>query len=684
MQDRLSKVLMTLVVLILATGLVSSYLLKTALDPVDPERIPVDDFYSTNATASDYSAIAPQPCINQFPHKKAWFGALHVHTAASYDAYAFGVTNTASQAYAFGRGETLQLRLRGDTAETNVPEMTIARPLDFMAVTDHAQNLGEQRVCHNPQLDGYSSLICRVYRGDIRLPLEDVMQPLVRLASMAIFGQDQSLGICGPDATDCLVEARNAWQENQEATEQWLDSSENCEFTTFHGYEYTLAKEGSNLHRNVIFSSNVVPPAVVSARDKGTPEALWQWLQQRCIESGEDCDVLTIPHNSNWSSGRMWYPYSLREDLSPEQQRNYAQLRARLEPLTEIMQVKGDSECRNGLPSVLGAADEFCDFEKLRAPSEPIVDCGNVTGSGNMRLVGCLSRFSYARYALSEGLAEQQKLGVNPFKMGIVAATDNHNGTADADRERNYLGSSGSDRTAQNRLRGTVEVPGGIAKGSPVRYNPGGLAGVWAPENSRTALFTAMQNRETFGTSGPRIEPRFFGGYNLDSSLCNSEDMLAQAYASATPMGGDLPADTAAGSPSFLVSASQDPNSQPLQRIQIIKGWVDRDGQTQQAVFDVAGEPDNGADVNLETCETQGGGFAQLCSVWSDPDFDAGQSAVYYTRVLENPSCRWSTWQCNELPEEQRPGSCNDPDVPKTIQERAWTSPIWYNGPAGT
>ncbi len=236
---------------------------------------------------------------------------------------------------------------------------------------------------------------------------------------------------------------------------------------------------------------------MVSAHDMQEPEQLWRWLKLSCIEGGEACDVLTIPHNSNWSSGRMWYPYSYRDDLSLAQQQEYAQLRNELEPLVEIMQVKGDSECRNGLSTVVGGKDELCDFEKLRAPSEPVEDCGEEYGSGNMRLVGCLSRFSYARYALSTGLSEAKKLGVNPFKLGIVAATDNHNGTPTASMERSYMGANGTDREAVNRLKGAVEVPGGIARGSPVRYNPGGLAGVWAQENSRESLFAAMRRRET-------------------------------------------------------------------------------------------------------------------------------------------------------------------------------------------
>jgi hypothetical protein len=644
--------------------------------PADPAAI--EAWFSRPASLPDFASDERQPCTDQWPQRKAFFGALHIHTAASFDATAFGVTNDADDAYAFSRGKTLELRLLGDDPHMDVPTVTIDAPLDFAAVTDHAGQLGEKRICENPTRAGYGSLLCRVYRGDVRFPVEESMQALVRLASQAIFKQERSLRVCGEGGGDCREEARDAWEENLRAAESWQDRSSNCEFTTFPAYEYTLAEEGSNLHRNVIFAGASVPPAVVSAKDMQTPELLWEWLREACLESGNNCDVLTIPHNSNWSSGRMWFPYSYREDLSAEQQRSYAALRAHMEPLAEIMQVKGDSECRNGLSTVVGAPDEFCDFEKLRAPSEAVEDCGEAMGAGNMRLVGCLSRFSYARYALSTGLSEEEKLGVNPFRLGIVAATDNHNATATAGFEQGYMGANGPDRDVASRLRGGVEVPGGIAKGSPVRYNPGGFAGVWAQENSRESLFAAMRRRETFGTSGPRIEPRLFASWDFPENICDSAEMIEQAYERGVPMGSELPSG-AARAPVFLTSASRDANGHLLQRIQIIKGWVDADGKTHQAVYDVAGNPDNGASVDTRSCEVSGSGYNQLCSLWRDPDFKAQTSAVYYARVLENPSCRWSTYQCNELPASERPASCSDPDVPKTIQERAWTSPIWYS-----
>lgn len=624
--------------------------------------------------------VTQETCDQQYPHKKAWFGALHVHTAASYDATAFGVTRTVEDAYGFGAGQPVALKLRGDPADYQAPELTISSPLDFMAVTDHAEALGENQLCYDPSSDAYDKLVCGLFRGDLRLPVDDLLQPLMRLATFAIFGLDRSARVCGKDGALCRQEAEKVWQKNQRVTEKWLDRGSACEYTTFHAYEYTLAEEASNLHRNVIFKTDTVPQAILSAKEARTPENLWQWLDESCISGSPHCDVLTIPHNSNWSSGRMWYPYSNRKLALPEQQR-LAQLRARLEPLAEIIQVKGDSECRNGISSVLGAADEFCDFEKLRPASEVIPDCDEEFGSGGMMLKGCVSRYSYVRYALTAGLSEHQKLGVNPFKLGIIAATDTHNGTPAAGYEKGNLGSHGSDRDIQHRLAGEVKVPGGIATGSPVRYNPGGIAGVYAKENSRNALFEAMQARETFGTSGPRISPRLFGGWSLPKDICEQPNWIATAYRDGVPMGGDLPSRSGENSaPVFLASATQDPRegSMSLQRIQIVKGWIDRDGETLQAVYDIAGDPNNDASVDPQTCEVSGAGFSQLCATWTDPSFDPDEGAVYYARTLENPSCRWSQHDCISLPMDDRPPSCSDPELPKVIQERAWTSPVWY------
>lgn len=627
-----------------------------------------------------------QPCAQQYPYNKAWFGDLHVHTAVSYDATSFGVTTTVDDAYRFARGAALPLSLEGDSDDYQPPVLQLHTPLDFAAVTDHAEALGETQLCYTPGTPGYDSLVCGLYRGDITIPVDDKLGSLVRLASFAVFGQDRSTRICGDDGSLCRDRAIGVWRDNQLSTEAFHDQSTRCEFTAFHAYEYTLAEDAANLHRNVIFKSSTVPQAALSAKDAPTPELLWQWLDTTCIAGNAKCDVLAIPHNSNWSSGRMWYPYTNR-DIPVQEQREQATLRARLEPLAEIVQVKGDSECRNGIASVLGGTDEFCDFEKLRPASEAIEDCGEEFGSGGMMLKGCVSRYSFVRYALTAGLAEEKLLGVNPFKFGILASTDTHIGAPAAVSEKGYQGSHGNDRNLQDRLLSKIEVPGDVATGSPVRYNPGGIAGIYARENSRAALFDSMQRRETFGTSGPRIEPRFFAGWNLGRDICQNSEYLADAYREGVPMGADLPiAPTGAqGSPVFVASATRDPREggNLLQRIQIIKGWIDKDGHTQQAVFDVAGTTTPEATVDRQTCAVTGKGYPQLCASWRDPNFDPQIAAVYYARVLENPSCRWSHYDCLTLPEAERPPSCNDPELPWQIQERAWTSPIWYRPASG-
>ncbi|TDG12113.1 DUF3604 domain-containing protein [Seongchinamella unica] len=671
------KALLYLFLLLLICCLITLFWLRQEFSRIRTEGAAADYWQSVPVARADPALPHPRECDQHYPEKRAFFGALHVHTAASYDASAFGTTTTVDDAYRFARGESLPLRLRGDPPGSTAPVMQLPSPLDFIAVTDHAEALGEVRLCYDPGSAAHGTLVCRLYRGDLKVPAGDDMQAVLRLATLAIFGQDRSRRVCGEDGSRCRKQAALAWLENQRSTERWHDRSGACDFTTLHGYEYTLAEESANLHRNVIFRSARVPQAVLSAREAPSPESLWRWLDSRCIEGDPECDVLTIPHNSNWSNGRMWFPYSNRA-LPPAEQGAQAKLRAKLEPLAEVMQTKGDSECRNGIASVIGATDEFCDFEKLRATAEEIEDCNETVGRGGMLLSGCTSRYSFVRYALAAGLRERSRLGVNPFSLGIVAATDTHNGLPAAQSEVRYLGSHGTDRQVRRRLEGRTEVPGGIGAGSPVRYNPGGLAGVYASQNSRGALFDAMKNRETFGTSGPRIVPRMFAGWNLGKLDCQSPDVIRQAYTLGVPMGGELTGPGTDNGPAFLVSASADPGAGLLQRIQIIKVWIDADGHTHQAVHNVAGDPDNGASVDPATCAVSGSGFTQLCANWRDPQFDPQTAAVYYSRVLENPACRWSQWDCIRMAEEERPASCTDPGLPWKIQERAWTSPIWY------
>jgi hypothetical protein len=471
---------------------------------------------------------------------------------------------------------------------------------------------------------------------------------------------------------------KTVWEEQQEAAERHYDRSAGCRFTTLHAYEYTATPRLAKIHHNVIFRNANVPVSPIAWIDTPDIDDLFEALREQCLDAGIGCDVLTLPHNSNLSNGNMFAITG--KDLPLEVQRARATLRRDIERLAEITQIKGDSECRNGFASVIGGTDEFCDYEEWRGPE--VEDCGlDGAGFGALLDMGCVSRKDYIRYALLEGFREKARIGVNPFKLGIVGATDAHNANPGDVEEYSYQGWSGSsDATPETRLD-----PGNspVTATNTLNSNPGGIAGVWAEENSRDSIFDAMKRRETFGTSGPRITARFFGGWDYPDDLCGDPELVSRGYAGGVSMGGDMPKRLSEGqAPKFVVSAMRDIGTPEhpgglLQRAQIVKGWVGDDGEFHQAVYDVAGGA-NEATVDLGTCQPRGVGHNNLCEVWTDPDFDPETNAVYYARVLENPSCRWSTIQCLEQPEGSKNASCNDPEVAQTIQERLWTSPIWY------
>jgi hypothetical protein len=608
-----------------------------------------------------------RPCAAYEPLRTAYFGDLHVHTDLSFDVRIFGASTTMAQAYRFAQGDAIAVAPNDAGGQPTHP-VRLERPLDFAALTDHSEFLGEVETCSVPGTPGYDSLQCRLYRGGGFL-------------AFVAFGGTMYAGVrdaetCGADGARCVAIASRIWTEVQDAAEAAYDRTAACRFTSFVGYEYTnVAASVSTLHRNIVFRNERVQALPTTYFDARNRAQLWTALRDQCARAGTGCDVLSIPHNTNESNGRAFlveYPGA----ATPAEERAQAALGASMEPLLEIFQHKGDSECMNGLSGVVGAPDEACDFEKrLREPE----DCGDGIGGGGAQGGGCLSRRDFARGALLEGLVEQTRVGVNPFRLGFVASTDTHNGTAGFVAEETYVGHQGeNEATPELRLGSGLDDAAGLVN------DPGGLAGVWAEENSREAIFDALRRRETFGTSGPRIAVRLFGGHGLPGTLCADPAMLRVAYARGVAMGGVL-GPSGAEAPSFLVAALRDPGTAerpgaPLQRIQIVKGWV-AGGERRVAVYDVAGGP-NGAAVDPDTCATSGAGADQLCTVWTDPAFDPAAPAYYYARVLENPTCRWSTWDCLALPPEQRPPSCADPRVPKTVQERAWTSPIWYE-PAG-
>ncbi|MEW6268992.1 MAG: DUF3604 domain-containing protein [Thermodesulfobacteriota bacterium] len=627
---------------------------------------------AARAAAQDATA-PPQPrpafarteqrsrCDHYDPLRRPFFGDLHVHTAFSLDASTQGTRNRPRDAYRFARGEEVGLQPH-DASGKPLRTLRLARPLDFAAVTDHAEFFGELSICETPGLPGYDGPTCMIYR---RWP---------RLAYFLINGRASGTGsnverfrFCGEQAADCLAAARTPWREIQEAAEGAYDRTSACRFATFVGYEWTAAPDSNNLHRNVIFRNAAVPKLPISYLDEPTVTGLWRRLDAECRRGVEGCESVVIPHNSNLSGGLMFQ--TTQEDGSPIDA-GYAEARALAEPLAEIMQHKGDSEC-----AVAGAArDELCGFEKL--PYD------NFGGKYSRWLRRAPEPSSYLRHALGQGLLLEEKLGRNPFKLGFVASTDTHLGTPGAVDERDHPGHGGAGAPA------TDSVPLGLS--DDVEFNPGGLAVLWAEENSRDALFAAMRRREAYGTSGPRMTVRFFGGFGLPERLCAEHDFVARGYADGVPMGGDLAQPPAAGgAPRFAVRALRDPGTPgrpgtALQRIQIVKGWVEGD-VVREKIYDVAGGP-NDADVDLATCTPRGHGADELCAVWTDPEFDPAVRAFWYARVLENPTCRWSTRACNAArvrcggDASVAPGfeGCCDERYPRAVQERAWTSPVWY------
>ncbi len=603
-----------------------------------------------------------EPCASYDPLRRPFFGDTHVHTAYSFDAGSQDTRNTPRDAYRFARGK--EVGLQPYTPEGK-PTRTakLSRPLDFVVVTDHAEMLGEVRICRDPALPGHDSDFCWIYRGFGPFAFN-------LMALRTIVGKER-FHFCGEEDQECLRAASIVWGDIQAAAEEAYDRSSACRFTSFVGYEWTGSLAGGqNLHRNVVFRNGKVPAAPISWVE--TPSAFDHWarLEAECVKGVPGCDALTIPHNSNLSGqGLMFESARLRtpDDTGMEVDAEEARLRQRWEPLVEVMQHKGDSECL-----IEGdTTDEACGFEKL-----PYNSFAGVGRFRSLNLGADLRphRRSTVREALKEGLALEASLGTNPLKYGIVASTDTHLGTPGLVDEADAKGHGGAGLRA---LDGLPDDP---------EFNPGGLAVLWAEENTRDALFTAMQRREAYGTSGTRPVLRFFGGWEYGEGLCGDPDFAAKGYAGGVPMGSDLPsAPEGARAPRFAVWALRDPEGSPLQRVQIVKGWLDEKGATHEQIFDVAGGA-NDASVDLATCEPRGEGASALCSVWTDPGFERGQRAFYYARVLENPTCRWSQRLCVAAkvdcsdPSSVAPGyrPCCQATHRRTVQERAWSSPIWY------
>ncbi|MFT6396170.1 MAG: hypothetical protein ACJAYU_000913 [Bradymonadia bacterium] len=610
--------------------------------------------------------IPEDACAHYAPERQVFFGDLHVHTSLSLDANLQGTRLNPADAYALARGSSLDIQPY-DEDDNGLRTVQLARPLDFVAVADHAEFLGLVVACEDPESTPYETAQCRQFRDNPA----GAFVPLNALTA-ALQNNVRWPAACGDEGQDCDDAAGTAWQIIRDAAEEADDSTDACEFTAFVGYEWSGGPAAENLHRNVIFRGTEVPDRAISYFDEPYPEGLWASLRAECIDADTGCDVLAIPHNSNLSNGRMFNP--LDADRNP-MTAEAAALRIELEPLIEVFQHKGDSECWPGSP----VADELCGFEKMPY---------NSLATANLDLNVEVNPNDFIRDALGVGMQLAESLGVNPFEYGFIGSSDTHIAAPGLVAEAAFPGHGGAGQGNRDEL--PVGLPDSVA------FNPGGLAVVWAEENSRGSIFDALRRRETYGTSGPRLTVRFFGGWDYPEALCDDPNLVAVGYRDGVPMGGTLSAPASDEAPVFLLSALADPGatngsigepSTPLQRIQIVKGWLEG-GEYRVEVYDVGGDSTAGTEpgVDLNTCEPMDEGFASLCSVWTDPDFDASQRATYYARVIEIPTCRWTTHQCvaagvdcddrdTVTPDW---GSCCDDRFETTIQERAWTSPIWY------
>lgn len=673
---------------------------KTPIIDIDPkgQEVPIGD------------------CKNHNPLKNPHFGDLHVHTEYSFDAVTFGTRNDPSDAYRFAKGEPLTMPFTEQYGE-DLQVMQLERPLDFTAVTDHAEGLAPADICYNLDSLWYFAPYCFVIRGSGKgnQPI-DTLSFLAGGYPMFLPGGLIESTLCELNPDLCHARKMNVWRRIQNIAEEHYDRSTDCNFTTFVAYEYTGVPLLNNQHRNVIFNNGDVPEMPIDYLRADKDYELWNLLDQECTEAGIGCEVLAIPHNQNVSGGTMFVPSVESEPYTAE----IALQRQRLEPLVEIYQHKGDSECTNSKQHPLASQDELCEFDKLvrdtcEGDEEEGETCTPLCSDWKIpagAFVGtCVDPGDFVRGTLKKGILEKDRVGVNPFKTGFIGSTDTHNATPGAVEENTFFGNAGfNDDRLEDRL-GSIGIASNLDKllggalndiidiestaAFTMNFSPGGLAVVWAEQNTRTVLFDAMKNKETYATSGTRIITRFFGGWDYAEDLCDNPDFVAQGYEKGVPMGGDLgERPDAAEAPIFAVSAQMDLGTEslpgtPLQRIQIIKGW-EENGEAFERVFDVAGDANNGASVDLQTCERQGAGFEQLCSVWQDPEFDGNQNAFYYAKVIENPTCRWHRLQCNErlardnlscdtIDPDSPLAKCCESETPDTLQETAWTSPIWFN-----
>ena len=582
-----------------------------------------------------------------YPDTVYW-GDTHLHTYLSGDAYSFGATITPDQAYRFAKGET--------TRASGGDDVRIRRPLDFLMVADHAENLGVL-----PALVAGDPRILSTKEGPLmaemlakRPTLPDLLRAKTRdeyEAGSKVIGAAKAISFRDYDLDETFK--RDVWQGVVAVAERHNDPGT---FTTFAGYEYTT----NPLHRNVLFvggPTETLQTLPFSMFDSLNPEDLWAYLVRYREMTGSD--VISIPHNSNLSRGNMFRTVTYNgKPISPD----YARIRADIEPIIEVTQIKGDSETH----PLISPADEFADHETFGSR--------NPGASKQSRTPEDLARASYARSALQTGLDIEASVGVNPYKFGMIGSTDAHTGLATVD-ENNFWGKLGAAEPSRYRLA------------TQSFWSSSGYAAVWATENTREAIFSAMKRREVYATTGPRITLRLFAGWDYAEGDAQRPDIAEIGYRLGVPMGGDLiqSEGTKDKVPTFLIRATKDPDGANLDRVQIVKGWRNLGGKLQEKVYDVAWSdhrkmdsegvlPLVGSTINLAEASYRNTiGSPELSATWTDPDFNETERAVYYVRVLQIPTPRWTVYDAKfyglkEIPQ----------NPPPVIQERAYSSPVWY------
>ncbi len=615
-----------------------------------PHAAPAADAVITPKPPATLNHLAySAPTDTQFPLRVLW-GDVHLHTDNSFDAGLFGTRLGPEDAFRFARGETV-------VSTTGVPAR-LRRPYDFLVVTDHCDYMGLPLALVN----GAPALLANpvgkrwydIYHshGEKGFSLFPMLVKDISTGTQSL--KDPEL-------------ARSAWQRAVAAAEKYNDPGH---FTAFIGFEWSSTPGGDNLHRNVVFRDNadkalqVLPLTTFESQD---PENLWRYLAAYQQKTGGK--ILAIPHNSNLSGGLMFADKTFG---GKPFDRAYAEARAKWEPLVEVTQTKGDSETD---PSV-SPDDEFANFERW--------DKANILG--NKPDTASMQPFNYVRPTLTRGLAYEQKLGVNPFKMGMIGSTDSHTGlsTAEADNFFGAVPPEGEPNPHRANAPPFTKLGNGFLVAGPTSMSSAGLAAVWATANTRAAIFDAMRRKEVYASTGPRITVRVFAGWHFKPGDETRSDFAANGYAHGVPMGGDLSGATAGQSPTLLIQAAKDPDGANLDRVQVIKGWVGSGGETHEKIYDVAWSgnrapgangklPLVGSTVNVAAATYSNSiGAPVLTTAWKDPDFDPADRAYYYVRVIEIPTPRWTTYDAARFAGKLPPG------VPASVTQRAYTSPIWY------